>query len=548
MSFPNESKIRFIHNDTNYKINLVKEGKSSHSVKINGVTYGVLGDKEKLNKACELLNSVSLDSILTEQDLRERLQERKDISFPVKKTEALGIKILKVESPAGQKFSEWLDVFNRGNEQEFKEFEKNFSPKLNPAELSKFLFEVIRKDTGGFDFKLIEESNSTQLSVWVQERGGLEMYPCIKLEVEPNEPHLITQLSILPPEAKIPEHVSRMAENEVLEVTNQHIDELIKNNQFSGTVILTKNGKQLLARAAGLADIEGKRENTLDTKFNIASMGKMFTTVAILQLLQQENKLDLEAPLGKYLKEPKYNLHPKLADVKIKHLLTHTGGTGSLKGPEFKNLSSVQDFVNAAGKRDLEFEAGKRWNYSNFGFILLGAIIEEVSGKDYYQYVQENIFDTSGMKDTGSFLKTDDVPNKAVGYLKKEGQYQKNDDALLLRGTPAGGSYSTAKDMQLFANSLLNNKMLNKETLQKATTSQKVSEDGSTYCYGFMNGYDLNEKEEKTVPWFGHEGHEEGGTAELRIYPETGYVISVMSNHSSGACELAEFIGARLPG
>lgn len=517
-------------------------------------------NKANLQKATDLLKS-SIEATTTFPEIKEKFTDQADISFPVAKTSKVGVATLhtkgetqEVNIPktlAGQSFAKWLEVFNHGNETDFQNFEKNYSPDLNGKEITEFL-KMVAKGSGGFDLKFLEESDSTHLTMWVQEKEGLEMYPCIKFAVDPDEPHLITELFLLSPDSKISKKVSRTLEQDAIELTNTHIDDLARKNQFSGKIIVTKNGESLLSRAVGLADIENQIENSQKTKFNIASMGKMFTTVAILQLLEND-KLSLDDPIGEYLKTLDYPIDPNgaLAKVTIKQLLTHTGGTGSIANPEFNNLINVKDYVKAGCHRELEFTPGDQWSYSNFGFVLLGAVIESVSGQDYYDYLQDNIYDKAAMKSTGAHLKADHEENQAIGYVKKDGRFLSNDELLPARGTPAGGSYSTTEDMQLFATALLNNQLLKKETLNLATTPNQVTQAGATYCFGFMDGCDPEIKDDetivRTVPWFGHEGHDNGVNAELRIYPETGYIVSVMSNRSSGACDLAEFIGARLP-
>ena len=163
-------------------------------------------------------------------------------------------------------------------------------------------------------------------------------------------------------------------------------------------MLLAKDGKPIFTGAYGMADREKKIPNTLNTKFRIGSMNKMFTAVSILQLVEA-GKISLSDPVGKYLADyPNKDIATK---VTIQQLLTHTGGTGDFFGPQFDahrlELKTLQDYLKLYGERAPEFEPGSRWEYSNYRFLMLGVIVERVSGKSYYDYVSENIYKPAGM-------------------------------------------------------------------------------------------------------------------------------------------------------
>jgi len=164
-----------------------------------------------------------------------------------------------------------------------------------------------------------------------------------------------------------------------------------------------KNGKAITSGARGKADRETGIDNTLKTRFRIGSMNKMFTAVATLQLVER-GKLSLDDMIGKILPDyPNANVASK---AKVRHLLWHTGGTGDIFGPKFEahrlELKTLQDYVKLYGERDLQFEPGTKWEYSNYGFLLLGVLIEKVSGKSYYDFVAENIYKVARMANSGS--------------------------------------------------------------------------------------------------------------------------------------------------
>src|SRR5437762_10539486 len=237
--------------------------------------------------------------------------------------------------------------------------------------------------------------------------------------------------------------------------------------------MITKGGKTVFSGAYGLADREKKAKNELYTQFRIGSMNKMFTAVAVLQLVQS-GKIKLTAPLGEYLTDyPNKDIATK---VTIHHLLTHTGGTGDFFGPEFDKhrleLRALQDYVNLYGKRGLAFEPGSKWAYSNYGFLLLGVLVEKVSGQSYYDYVAEHVYKPADMTLTASLAEDQVVPGRSVGYTheREEGTkpinsaspdaWQPNTNTLPYRGTSAGGGYSTVEDLFRFASALQNHKLL----------------------------------------------------------------------------------------
>src|SRR5262249_39923265 len=185
-------------------------------------------------------------------------------------------------------------------------------------------------------------------------------------------------------------------------------------------------------------------------KFRISSMNKMFTAVSILQLAQA-GKIKVTDPFGKYITD--YPNREAASKVRIEQLLTHTGGTGDIFGPQFeqhrKDLRTLQDYVNLYGRRDLEFAPGSRWQYSNYGFLLLGVAIERVSGKSYYDYVSEKVYRPANMTSTASLSEDENVPQSSIGYTSFGGNgVHPNTDTLPYRGTSAGGGYSTVEDLQ----------------------------------------------------------------------------------------------------
>jgi len=273
-------------------------------------------------------------------------------------------------------------------------------------------------------------------------------------------------------------------------------------------------------------------------------MNKMFTAVCALQLVQS-GKLKLTGTVGEYL--PDYPNKDVASKVTIHHLLTHTGGTGDFFGPEFDKhrleLKTLQDYVKLSGARGLAFEPGSKCDYSNYGFLLMGVIVQKVSGQDYYDYVREHVFVPAGMTATDSLPEDQAVPKRSVGYTEMGGEtWKPNTDTLPYRGTSAGGGYSTVEDLQKFAEALRDHKLLNAQYTDMLTTGKVDTGPGAKYAYGFMD------QTAGGVRSYGHGGGAPGMNGDLTIYPQSGYVVTVLANMDPPAAQrIANFIGNRLP-
>jgi CubicO group peptidase (beta-lactamase class C family) len=319
-------------------------------------------------------------------------------------------------------------------------------------------------------------------------------------------------------------------------------------DRFSGAVLVAHNGAAVFEQAYGMADRDKKIPNTLKTRFRIGSMNKMFTATAILQLVEA-GKLDLQAPLGKYLTDyPNKDIATK---VTIRQLLTHTGGTGDFFTPEYfqhrLDVKTLNDYVKMFGSRGPEFEPGSKWEYSNYGFLLLGVIIERVSGQSYYDYVREHVYKPAGMTSTGSEPEDQPVADRSIGYTKMSpdgppsNAWHANTDTLPYRGTSAGGGYSTVEDLLKFATALQQNKLLNAHYTELLTTG-KVETPGGKYAYGF---FDRNINGTRC---FGHGGGAPGMNGELEICLANGYVVAVLANlDPPAASQISDFVTNRLP-
>jgi D-alanyl-D-alanine carboxypeptidase len=338
--------------------------------------------------------------------------------------------------------------------------------------------------------------------------------------------------------------VPHLSESELIAATRQKLAQDTASDHFAGAVLIAHNGKPVFAQAYGLADREHKTSNTLKTRFRIGSMNKMFTAVAILQLAQQ-GRLGLNDPLGEYLTD--YPNREVATKVTIHHLLTHTAGTGDIFGPEFDahrpELRTLQDYVKLYGNRGLSFEPGSRWEYSNYGFILLGTIVEKVSGESYYDYVREHVYLPAGMTSTGSEPEELAIADLSIGYTATGASngLRPNTGMLPYRGTSAGGGYSTVEDLLNFANAVQQDKLLNTHYTDLLTVG-KVKTPGGLIASAFAD-YSIN-----GIRCFGHAGGSVGMNGDLEVCPAPGYVVIVLANIDPPAAGLASlFISSRLP-
>jgi D-alanyl-D-alanine carboxypeptidase len=445
------------------------------------------------------------------------------------------------KTPAGEQFTAWLAALNSGDRRQMEEILGHFKDR-GDREVNGMM--EFRQRTGGFDVKKVEETSPLRISGLLQERNS-DQFARFTMDVEAEAPHKITRfdLNAIPRPAEFP--VERLSQNELLAALLEKLDKDSAADKFAGAVIVAKDGKVIFKGAYGMADREKKIPNVLETKFRIGSMNKMFTATSILQLVQA-GKIALSDPMGKYITD--YPNKEVASKVTIQHLLTHTGGTSDIFGPEFdahrKELKTLQDYVNLYGKRNVEFEPGSRWEYSNYGFLLLGVVVERVSGKSYYDYVNENIYGPAGMTASGSLTEDQMVANRSIGYTHAGGGgLQPNTDTLPYRGTSAGGGYSTVEDLLKFANAVTSHKLLDAKNTELLTTGKVNTARGVKYAFGFMD-----DDTDATMRHFGHGGGAPGMNGDLEVYPQNGYVIAVLSNlDPPAASRISDFVCNRLP-
>ena len=308
---------------------------------------------------------------------------------------------------------------------------------------------------------------------------------------------------------------------------------------YSGTLLVARGAEVLLTDAAGEANRSFHVPNNIDTKFNLGSMNKMFTSVAVARLAEA-GKLSLDDPIGKWVDET-WLPEDVTAKITVRHLLTHTSGLGSYFNDVYVKSSrdlfrKLDDYKPLIKDDRPAFTPGARFQYSNTGMFLLGVVIEKVTGEDYFEHVRKAVHGPAGMTDTDCYEMDYAVENLAVGYSPEPSspyKWRNNLYSHVIKGGPAGGGFSTVGDLHRFALALLGGKLVSQATRDLMWTDAK----GSNYGHGFQV---VQGPGGKTV---GHSGGFDGINSRLDIHLGSGFIVAAMSNTDGGAGPLANRIG-----
>ncbi len=299
-------------------------------------------------------------------------------------------------------------------------------------------------------------------------------------------------------------------------------------NAFRGSILIGIDGKIAFEKGYGLADEEWGVRNTPATKFRIASMTKQFTAACIL-LLQERGRLSVHDPISKYLSDLPSAWQP----ITIHQLLTHTSGlpnyTSSPKIKELNRTGAVpKDMVALVMDEPLEFKPGSKFTYTNTGYILLGMIIEKVSGESYDAFLATNIFGPLRMVNSGYDKASDILNNRASGYQMKDGHLVNADFIDMSIPFSAGGIYSTVEDMYRWNEALANGKLLSAESLR-----QMFDEYPETAAYASHYGYGVVITQRFGRTLYYHGGGVNGFASVIQRYSKEHTCIVVLSNVSN---------------
>lgn len=368
------------------------------------------------------------------------------------------------------------------------------------------------------------------MHIYAKKQGAV-MWTDFQLYLDTEVPHQLASIAFV---AEVSEPVNlpngSIDTEHTLEWFNKYVEKLQSENDLYGSILITKGNTTLLEKYFGYADLEKKRKISESTLFNIASGGKMFTALAIAQLVEA-GKLKYEDKITQYLDG--FPDKEKASKITIHHLLSHTSGVKEYwtqqTNKDVYTATNTNDHLKIVYKAGFEFEPGTAYGYCNSNFILLGGIIEIVSGQLFYDYIQQNILNKAGMKSTGYF--TYASPGTAIPMARGGNDKTWIEAPHGIKGSSAGGAYSNARDILKFADALKNNTLVSAKIFTNMIAIKngglKVAED---YGYGF-----IIIKHGPYQKSYGHGGTAGGVNFELRYFPAQDITLIVFCNQNNGA-------------
>ncbi len=446
-----------------------------------------------------------------------------------------------IEHPAQLLLTEWLTIIISGDVEALGQFiARNYSEaalRWMPAE-PRTAIESGMMRRRPWTLHSFEARSETEGSLLIYSEM-IETWTRVIAKISAEAPYKLERLSW--PFTQAPADAPKrhdVTEENLTAYLDVYLARLTDAGLFSGTVLVAKGDQVLYENAFGLANREINTPNRRDTKLNLGSMNKMVTAVAIARLVER-GLVNFDALISQYLPD----LPDEIAtQVTVAHLLTHTSGIGSFfESPNWvayqDNPDTVRGYFPLFIDEPLRFEPGARHEYSNSNFTLLGAIIEAVTGQNYFDYVREHIYTPAGMTDTAEYMRDEDVPNLAIGYTRNDetgkptlGEQRPNTALLPMRGSPSGGGYSTVNDLYRFVRALTNGTLVSAgmvETLTQGKVDTGMSPN-TRYAYGFV---DDRVNGSRIV---GHSGSFPGVNSNLDFYVDEGYIVAVLSNNDMG--------------
>lgn len=312
----------------------------------------------------------------------------------------------------------------------------------------------------------------------------------------------------------------------------------LKKNQIPGCAVMVRqNGKVLLCQGYGVANLEHGVHVTPQTVFQSGSIGKQFTAMAVMMLVE-DKKLALDDPISKYLDVPK-----TWADIRIRHLLTHTSGLGDYPESFLLQRDYTEDeLLKMLTEEPLAFVPGEQWSYSNLGYVTLGVLIRKVSEEFWGDFLQRRVFRPLGMEHTRAISEADIIPNRAAGYILKNGQL-KNQKWVSpsVNNTADGSLYFTVEDLAKWDEALETRQLISRVGYEQMWTPVKLN-NGKTAPYGF--GWQVA-KTHSGHAVLEHGGAWQGFSSYIVRYPDDGLTVVVLCNRAGAS---ASYIAKRIAG
>lgn len=410
------------------------------------------------------------------------------------------------------------------------------SPSVETAVREAFINQLAfaSRDSGGVDFvDARTQGPPGMLVVTLKGRRNGQRVALVLLP-DPEQPGKLAMADFVPiddPELYDGWPETAASQAEIAQLTRSALDQLVRSNDFSGCVTVSDGIHNIFDECRGLAERRFNVPVDRQTKFHIGSMNKMFTAVAIAQLVEA-GKLSWDDSAALHV--PEYPDQAAASKITVWQLLHHMSGLGDFLVPELfeqrEKFVDPKDYLGLIARQPKAGEPGNEWSYSNAGYMLLGRIIENASGESYFDYVERNIFARAKMTESGFDRMDEVVPNLAVGYYR-EGPFSISWKADWFknpyRGGPAGGGYSTNADMLRFSSALRAGKLVQPATLAKMFAEPiPVGPGGYAAGFGDRLSHGLHIR--------GHAGGIEGTDANLAIVWETGATVALTSNQGPG--------------
>lgn len=435
------------------------------------------------------------------------------------------------DTPTGKIGAELISHVNRDTPAQIREWASTIlSPAIDATAKTAFVNELASaaRDSGGVD--LLDVRRQAGLLVLQVQGRRAGQRALFVLTADPAQPGKLQQADLVPmgpPSLYADWPKEAVSRAELTRRIDAALDLLVRTDDFSGCLTVADGENTVFDECRGLAERRFGVPIDRQTKFRVASIGKMFTAVAIAQLVEA-GKLSWDDTLASLV--PEYPDQATAKGITIWELLHHTSGLGDFLVPEYfqhrQKFVDPADYLDLIARQPMLSEPGKQWNYSNAGYVLLGRVIENVSGENYFDYIQRHVFTPAAMNSSGFDSIEAVTPKLAVGYFYDglfSSEWKANWMKIPVKGNPAGDAYSTNTDLLRFAKVLRDGKLVKPATLTKMFDEPVPAGPGG-YAAGF------GDRLSRGRHIRGHAGGIEGVDANLAIVWETGAAVALTSN------------------
>ena len=448
------------------------------------------------------------------------------------------------ETPARVQFARMLAAFNSGDRTSIDAYRRDHvSPYWTHAPTTDMALNWF-KQTGGYRMLRIQDVAPNYLLALLRNVDSDDLY-FMGVEVEREQPHRLIYLTLNYASDVPGEYWPQpLSDEEVVEALRLQLDRRVAEKKFSGAVLVTHRDKVLFRGAFGFADQEARIANTPATRFRIGRLTNMFTSVALLRLMQ-DGKLTTDDALGKWLPEL---MGDDVGLVTLGQLMSNSGATGDIEhlgwDKDRRRRYSLDQLVDEFGDADLTGRPGQRFQYSSLGYVLLAAVVERASGKPFTDYLRESVLNPAGMSAT-DFSSDPLAPGCARPYRRPAGtaDWTLMTELFCCRGAPSADAYSTVDDIAAFIAALDQRRLLDDEHTRLMLEQRSYMWARIHHGYGVAVDFPGEGSPRITL-----EDGIEGQNGGFLFKPETGHLVVVLANYDAPtAMQLVWFVGARFP-